>query len=312
MRKALIIGINDYPNARLDSCISDASAFANVIGTHSDGSPNFGVRLETNVQKKSELNNLIIELFQGKNDVALLYFSGHGALDETGGYIVTPDYEKNDVGISMDYILNLVNQSETKDKIIILDCCHSGQMGSPKTSYGTSQIKEGVTILTASRDVESAIEVNGHGLFTNLLLGALQGGASDLRGHVTPGSIYAYIDQALGPWEQRPVFKTNVTRFTVLRNVTEPIQINILRKITEYFQLPEYVYPLNPSYEYTKKKQAIKKNVEIFKNLQKMERVGLVVPVEEEHMYYAAIRSKSCKLTALGAHYWRLVKEERV
>ncbi|MGF1573365.1 MAG: caspase family protein, partial [Sumerlaeia bacterium] len=46
--------------------------------------------------------------------------------------------------------------------------------------------------------------------------------------------------------------------------------------------------------------QAKEKNVAIFKDLQKMEGVGLVVPVSEEHMYYAAMNSKSCRLTALG------------
>ena len=31
-----------------------------------------------------------------------------------------------------------------------------------------------------------------------------------------------------------------------------------------------------------------------------MEGVGLVVPVGEEHMYYAAMNSTACKLTALA------------
>jgi len=35
-------------------------------------------------------------------------------------------------------------------------------------------------------------------------------------------------------------------------------------------------------------------------------------PVGEEYMYYAAQNSKSCKLTALGYHYWRLVKEGKI
>jgi len=43
-----------------------------------------------------------------------------------------------------------------------------------------------------------------------------------------------------------------------------------------------------------------------------MEGVGLVVPVSEEHMYYAAINSKSCRLTALGGHYWRLVNQKKI
>lgn len=49
-----------------------------------------------------------------------------------------------------------------------------------------------------------------------------------------------------------------------------------------------------------------------FFDLQKLEGVGLVVPVNEEHMYYAAMNSKSCKLTPIGKRYWKLVKEGRI
>ena len=36
---------------------------------------------------------------------------------------------------------------------------------------------------------------------------------SNINGKITPSSIYAYIDQALGEWDQRPIFKTNVKEF---------------------------------------------------------------------------------------------------
>jgi hypothetical protein len=96
-----------------------------------------------------------------------------------------------------------------------------------------------------------------------------------------------------------------------LRKINPPIPLETLRKITEYFKSPEEEYKLDPSYECTHE-SAIDENVTILKNLQKFERVGLVVPVGEEHMYYSAINSKSCKLTALGLHYWRLVKNKKI
>jgi hypothetical protein len=70
------------------------------------------------------------------------------------------------------------------------------------------------------------------------------------------------------------------------------------------FQLdPEYEPKSNnPSPEKTKK----------FAILQKFNRINLVVPTGAEHMYYAAMDSKSCKLTDLGKHYWRLVKKGRL
>ena len=45
---------------------------------------------------------------------------------------------------------------------------------------------------------------------------------------------------------------------------------------------------------------ATEQNMKIFAELQKLEGVGLVVPVEEEHMYFAAMKSKGCELTSIG------------
>jgi hypothetical protein len=131
-----------------------------------------------------------------------------------------------------------------------------------------------------------------------------------LRGHITPGSIYAYVDQALGPWDQRPIFKTNVTRFTSLRTITPSVSHEKLRKLTEYFLTPNEEHKLDPSYEDTAGNDPVK--VPIFKDLQKSVSVGLVVPVGEEYMYFAAMNSKSCRLTALGFQYWRMVKDKLV
>ncbi|GAB2497375.1 caspase family protein [Alkalibacterium psychrotolerans] len=322
MRKALVVGINDYPNAPLYGCINDANMFSRVIESNGDGAPNFDIRHRNDVKTKSELKGLITELFSGDSDTALFYFSGHGHLDEIGGYIVTPDYQPHDSGVSMDELLTIANKSKVKNKIIILDCCHSGALGNPKvTGDKAAHIGEGVSILTASKDDEPSMESGGQGVFTSLLLDALGGGAADLRGHITPGSVYAYIDQALGSWDQRPVFKTNITRFTSLKTVQPAIPIETLRKIIDYFPTPTEKYDLDPSFEDTNAEvvehivtepYANQTNVRVFKDLQKLESIGLVIPVDEEHMYFAAMNSKSCKLTALGFHYWRLVKEKRI
>lgn len=315
MRKALVVGINDYPTAHLRGCLNDASAMASVLETHADGGPNFSVRLLTSpsdVVTRSELRSSIEKLFSGDCDVCFFYFSGHGFIRSTGGYLVTTDAKKYDEGVSMDEILAIANQSKVKDKVIVLDCCHSGAMGTPAiTGSNTAQLSEGLSVLTASRDSESALEINGKGVFTSLVVDALKGGAADLRGYITPGSIYAYVDQALGPWDQRPIFKTNVTRFTSLRSIAPPVPFDTLRKICLYFPTPEDEFKLDPSYEFTES-QADTAHVAIFKDLQKFEGVGLVVPVGEEHMYFAAMNSKSCRLTALGFQYWRLAKEKRL
>src|SRR5207247_7484317 len=108
---------------------------------------------------------------------------------------------------------------------------------------------EGLTILTASTAEQYATEQNGGGVFTTLLVDALAGGAANLVGDITPGSIYAHIDQSLGPWDQRPVFKTNVKNFVSLRKVQAPISLAELQRITEFFPSPGFQFQLDPTFE---------------------------------------------------------------
>ena len=322
MKKALIVGINDYPQQPLTGCCNDALAISKMLSTHGDGSPNFSPLLMLNVSNKGDLRSLIEECFSGDADVALFYYSGHGYIDSVGGYLVTPDARSGDYGVSLQEVLTIANQSKCKERIIILDSCFSGFIGNISTAtQQTTVINEGVTILTASRSSETSVEVNGHGLFTALLLEALKGGAADITGPITPGGVYAYIDKALGPWEQRPVFKTNVTRFTSLRNVIPQVDIPTIRKICTYFQTENSLLPLDPSFEPTNSPSVAHEiilpyanptNTDIFSDLQKLEGIGLVVPVGEEHMYFAAMKSKTCALTSIGKQYWRLVHSKLI
>lgn len=323
MRKALVVGINNYPTSPLSGCTNDANAVAYLLSTNGDGEPNFDVLLKTDVSTKGELKGLISSLFSGKNEVALLYFSGHGYTDKNGSYIVTPDYSANDYGVSMDEILKIADSSAADNKVIILDCCFSGAFGSPALFGGKQAlIGEGMTILTASKDDETSGELCGHGIFTTLLLEALKGGAADITGSITPGSVYSYIDQSLGPWnQQRPVFKTNISQFLPLRTVRPFVSKEIIRKLIEYFPSPDEPLALDPSYEDTNDPSVVHEwlqpyanpeHVTIFKNLQKFVSVGLVQPVDAPYMYFAAMKSKSCKLTALGWHYWKLVNDKRI
>jgi hypothetical protein len=322
MKRALVVGINNYPDAPLRGCVNDAIEIGQLLQTNDNGNANFHVLLKTNIARRSTLLQLIAELFSGEVDTALLYFSGHGTFNELGGYLVTPDYRQYDEGISMNDILTLANQSKIKNKIIILDCCHSGAITSPRLAHNTvGHISEGITLLTASRQEEVAVEVKGKGVFTNLLIEALKGGAADLSGNITPGGVYAYIDQALGPWDQRPVFKTNVSRFVHLRTTSAKISMAVLRKIAVLFPDSTDTFPLDPSYEFTNdlsvealrtEPYANYANVAVFKQLQQMQSAGLVEPVGESHMYWAAMKGKSCRLTPLGEHYRRLVRDKMI
>jgi hypothetical protein len=322
-RIALVVGIDNYPGRlKLKGCINDATRLSRTLATHGNGSTNFSdIKLRKDVGRRAELRAMIIRFFSSDAALGVFYFAGHGYLNERGGYIVTPDFDVYDEGIPMDELLAIANESSIRHKIIILDCCHSGAIGAPKLFGGRSCIiGEGVTIITACCKTERAIEDGANGVFTSLLLDALHGGAADAAGYITPGNIYSYIDQSLSLHEQRPMFKTNISSFISVRNVVPRLPQRSLAKLTEYFVRPDDRHALNPSYELTNHPDKLhalaepfanKKNVVIMQNLQKMVKAGLVVPVGEEHMYFAAMNSKACKLTPLGQHYWRILSKSK-
>lgn len=316
-RKALLIGIDKYIRNPLFCCTNDVKELKKSLEFNEDGHRNFDIVEMFDEQcTRANLRKSIKGLFSGEGEVALLYFSGHGIDDKDDGYIVTYDYEKDDYGIPMNEILKYAKQSNFAYKVIILDCCHSGFTGHYGVIGDTSILSDGVIIMTASRKDESAVEVNGHGVFSNLLIESLNGGASDILGNVTPGSVYAYIDQALGAWSQRPLFKANISSFVSLRKCKEKIHINELRDVLSLFEDDNDEYLLDPSYEKTNIKggehknippYANPKNVETFTKLQKCNRNGLIVPKDSPDMYFAAMESKSCVLTPLGKHYWNMM-----
>lgn len=321
MKKALVVGLNRYPGHELKWCDNDAIAMAGLLSTNGDGAPNFDVLQITDACTKQRLQADIQRLFSDESELALLYFSGHGH-DADGGYLVTTDFTDDKLGVRMEDILHMANESKCKNRIIILDCCYSGSIGESPWANSNSVLGNGVTIMAASLSTQEAEERTDaqHGVFTNLLIQGLNGGAADISGNITPASLYSFVDQSLGAWEQRPVFKTNISQFLPIRTISAKVPIATLRKLCQYFSSPSDVYPLNPSYEYTNDPSiahsyiepfADTDHVEIFKELQLFASVGLVEPVDADHMYFAAMESKACKLTALGLHYWRLSRDKR-
>jgi hypothetical protein len=295
-----------------------------ILETHSDGSPNFDVLLLTGTNPSDSVSRKLLKdsveaLFRSDDDVAIFYFAGHGHIETTGGYLATSDSERGDEGLSLMDVTTFANNSRARNKVIILDSCHSGIAAvTPSGRGANSELSEGMTILTASTSDQYAQEDSTGGIFTRLLLDALSGSASNLVGAVTPGSVYAHIDQSLGPWDQRPVFKTNVKNFVSLRRVQAPIDLADLRRITELFPIRGFQFALDPSFEPEASGRPAQarapdpENTRTFALLQKYNRVNLVVPVDAPHMWHAAMQSKTCRLTVIGEHYRRLVEQKRI
>lgn len=321
-RRALLVGINQYDNAgNLTGCVLDATAMEGLLARNEDGSPNYACRLLTSPNERvtrARLREVWEQLFDNFTEDILFYFSGHGTPTQIGGYLVTQDATEKEPGLPMDELLLLANQSKAREVLLILDCCFSGTLGNPQNLQGRSgssyqaQLREGVTILSASRASEVAMEeTGGHGIFTWLVLNALRGGAADIRGMVSAAAVYAYVEQALGPWEQRPLYKSYADRLSPIRTCEPAVSDVLLRQLPTYFPEAGSRYQLDPSYE-ASASLAQPEHITIYQTFTQYRDARLLKTVGGGHLYYTVMESGAVELTQLGQLYWLLAKKGQI
>src|SRR6266567_7004736 len=170
-RRALIIGIDHYQLSGndLQSATADAEAIGSLLARHEDGTPNYHCRILLDTMENGQpisraaLRKACRELFADFRGDVLFYFSGHGVLTPDGGYVVTADASEDDWGVPMQDIVNVAGNSEAHDILIILDCCHSGNIGNAtllnkqRDSLPLAVVRENMTIIAASRASQPAI-----------------------------------------------------------------------------------------------------------------------------------------------------------
>ena len=149
-----------------------------------------------------------------KDDLLLLYFSGHGVLDENGlFYLAVKDTQHKRpraTGIPASFIKEEMESCRSKRQVLVLDCCNSGAFARGKGLIGLNAITRatfenpggyGQVVLTATSATQYAFEgdqVIGNietSLFTHFLIEGLRTGQadSDRDGRITLDEIYDYV-----------------------------------------------------------------------------------------------------------------------
>ncbi len=215
-RSALIVAVSEYQDAGLRRLVAppqDAEALARVLGDMTIG----GFAVKTLLNQPSHQVNREIEAFfasGAKDDLLLLYFSGHGLKDETGRlYFATTDTDRRflrSTAVSAALLHDLMNDCNSRRQVLLLDCCYSGAFARGKTHHKASQAVDigeyfgqgrGQFVLTASDAMQYAFEgdtVSGEGLrsvFTDTLVQGLETGEADLDGDgaVSCDELYRYL-----------------------------------------------------------------------------------------------------------------------
>lgn len=322
----MLVGIDAYTFGPLNGCVADASAVAGVLSTHADGSPNWRTMLLTGTDAnppitREDLRRELLRLFENARDADLLFFfAGHGGQTPWGAELVTQDATENSLGVSMNDLVTLANDSPARSVTLILDCCFSGDTGAvpglqaaaiaPSFRLDKTLLRENVTVLAATRSCETAAEVDGHGAFTRVLLDGLEGGATDHVGKITALSLYSYVSNAFDDWQQRPLLKTNLTMPLVLRAGPPWLDVGLLRLLPTHFATPDARVQLTPAHEGEGRPLARPEDgtpeQQQFDYLGQLRNANLVTTDGGRAHYWVAMESGYVYLTPLGRCFWGL------
>lgn len=328
-KRALLVGIDHYPDGNnLQGCVADATVLSKLLSANADGSPNWRVELVTGLEDgvpvtRDSLRQSVASLFQNSRDADLLFFfSGHGGQSPWGADLVTQDLTPNSLGMSMNDLITLANDSPARSITLLLDCCFSGSAGNTTSDQAAvaeafriskTVLRENLTIMAASRPAELSMEVDGHGAFTRLLLDGLDGGATDHRGNVTALSLYGYISAAFDAWEQRPVLKAHVTEPVSLRVGPAWLEPELLRALPEHFPSAEYRLQLTPEHEGDGRPLGDRPGTheqQQFDYLGRLRNANLVTTDNRRDHYWTAMENGYVYLTPLGQYFWKLAKRK--
>lgn len=306
-KKAILIGIDDYKPHPLPGCCNDARMLGGLLSRHENGMKNYEVELlvsDSGEVTNQDVRNALERNLTSRFEQVLLYFSGHARKSEIGVFFQTMS---QDWGVPFQEIMDSLQRSRIPNIILVLDCCFSGALGDlPILEREFTFLRSGLSIFASSHSAVSAIQSYGRGLFTEMILNGLKGGASDLVGNVYLSSVFSFVSSMNSILDHQPILKAYSNQMTLIRKAQPKVEATTLRRLGEYF-LNSDELSLDPSYEKTLDPRNIKKE-QILDDLRVFRNAGLVKPSGAISLYEAIIHQKHCTLTELGKYYRNMIR----
>ena len=264
---ALLIGVSEYEPGlnSLPAAVKDISALGKVLKDPELG--NFdSVEILPNPDRQT-MESAIETLLENrtKEDLVLLFFSGHGIKDHDYNklHFATRITRKNNQGrlivssaVAARFVHDLINSPsnrQLKRLVIILDCCFSGAFDPALSAKDGGSIDlqaelgaEGRIVLTASDSTQYAFEQKGADLsiYTRYLVQGIETGLGDLDedGWVSVSELHDYaarqVQQAAPLMTPQLItLRGNITKNFDIKlakaKLTDP-KLKFRKKVTEY------------------------------------------------------------------------------
>ena len=145
---ALLIGVGKYRSAafaNLAAAKPDVNAMQTVLLDPDVGefaSEDVRTLLNPEPQQMREALERLFSEERKPDDLLVLYFSGHGVVDDRGQFhLTTVDSNKGilkSTAIPASFILGLMEDSRSKHQVVILDCCFSGAFAKGMMAKGNA------------------------------------------------------------------------------------------------------------------------------------------------------------------------------
>jgi YVTN family beta-propeller protein len=257
-RLALLIATYEYEDTGLRRLVTpahDAQALAGVL--QDPEIAGFEVRTLVNAPWH-EASEAIAEFYaeSRRDDLTLLYFSGHGLKDDNGRlHLAMADTKRTRLRSSTvpaQLIDEAMTDSLSRQNVLILDCCYSGSYEAQQFAKSDPAVHfdtltgRGRTILTASASTQYAFEGSiPHGeaprsVFTRHLVDGLRDGTADLDhdGDITVDELYQYVHDRVVAEQpnQRPKKLDQVEGRTILAvNVNWTLPDHLVERLASPF-----------------------------------------------------------------------------
>ena len=225
---ALLIGTSNYGEAltRLPGTQEDLQAMQRVL-KHPDVGAFDKVEILPN-PNRTQMEVALETLFtdnRSRDDLILLYFSGHGVRDDNGVlYFAVSNTQKSPQGkiltstaVSSGALQGYMSQSRSKRQVLILDCCFSGAFARDMKAKDDEAINvkaqlggEGRAVMTSSTATQVSYEKEGASLYTTYLVQGLETGAADKdgNGQITVDELHEYAREKVQ--EQAPTMQPEI------------------------------------------------------------------------------------------------------